>query len=247
MHLVADMHTHSISSGHAYSTILEIAQAAKLKGLEMIAITDHGPAMPGGPDQYHFGNLQILPPTISGVRVLAGVEANIIDFHGKLDLHERYLRKLDIVLAGMHPVCSPLGTIEQNTRTICLAMENPFVDVIVHPGNPEYPVDLETIIEASLRTGVALEINNSSLMGSRKGSSPRCFSIASLAAQKGCPLIIGSDSHFAPHVGRFEDAIKLCLEAGVKAEQIINTSVAKIEQFLELRRQQYPPEGLSSV
>jgi putative hydrolase len=242
MQLVADLHIHSISSGHAYSTILEIARAAESRGLAMIAITDHGPAMSGGPDLYHFGNLSVLPPEISGVRVLAGVEANITDRDGGLDLPERLLRKLDIVLAGMHYQCSPEGTTEQNTQAVIRAMENPFVDIIVHPGNPEFLVDPVAVVEASKRLGVAIEINNSSLGVARKGSAPHCLNIAGLAAEQGCPLVIGSDSHFAYHVGRFEDAIELCLKAGVKEEQIINTSVEKVNRYLDLRRQLRTPE-----
>lgn len=238
MHLVADLHIHSIASGHAYSTVLEIARAAESRGLNLIAITDHGPTMPGGPNLYHFGNLHVLPPEISGVKVLAGVEANIIDNRGNLDMPDNYLRKMDIVLAGLHSVCSPVGTIEQNTRAMLRAMENPFVDIIVHPGNPEYPVDHEAIVEASCRLGVAIEINNSSLGTSRRGSTPNCITIARLAAERGCPLVIGSDSHFAYHVGRFDDAIELCYEAGVREEQLINTSVEKVNDYLDLRRKQ---------
>src|SRR5512146_3220126 len=53
--IVADMHTHTIASGHAYSTVNELAHAAAAKGLAAMAITDHGPALPGGPHLYHFG------------------------------------------------------------------------------------------------------------------------------------------------------------------------------------------------
>ena len=55
MNLIADMHCHTVASGHAYSTVQEIAREASNKGLEMVAITDHGPSMPGGPHCYHLG------------------------------------------------------------------------------------------------------------------------------------------------------------------------------------------------
>ena len=88
MKIVADLHIHTVSSGHAYSTVMENVRAAADKGLEMIAITDHGPAMPGGPHEYHFGNMQVLPDELFGVRILKGVEANVIDRAGNLDLSE---------------------------------------------------------------------------------------------------------------------------------------------------------------
>ena len=77
MKLVADLHTHTVASGHAYCSVNEMAQAAADVGLEMIAITDHGPNMPGGPHLYHFGNIHVVPSVIAGARVLKGVEANI--------------------------------------------------------------------------------------------------------------------------------------------------------------------------
>jgi putative hydrolase len=86
--LVADLHTHSIASGHALSTIQENAQAAAKKGLEILGVTDHGPQTPGGPHVYYFYSLFALPDFLEGVRILRGVEANIIDGQGNLDLLE---------------------------------------------------------------------------------------------------------------------------------------------------------------
>ena len=100
MKIIADMHTHTISSGHAYSTVNELAAEAARKGLLAMAITDHGPALPGGPHMYHFGAMRFIPETIGGVRILRGIEANIIDARGSLDLPEHYLSKLDFVMAG---------------------------------------------------------------------------------------------------------------------------------------------------
>ena len=178
MNLVADLHIHSISSGHAYSTVLEIVEAAVKMGLSMIAITDHGPAMPGGPHLYHFGNLRVLPSTLSGVRILKGVEANIIDHEGNLDIPERYLKKLDWILAGFHPICYPGGTREENTRAMCRAIENPMVDAIVHPGNPQFPVNKDKVVKTAKRLSKMIEVNNSSLTISREGSKENCKEIA---------------------------------------------------------------------
>ena len=140
--LLLDTHCHTISSGHAYSTIKEIAEEAADMGLKLIAMTDHGPDMQGGPDLFHFGNMRVIPEYIKGVRVLKGVEANIMDFEGRLDVPEKYLKKLDIVIASLHEACIDSGTVEENTRALIGAMSNPFVDIIAHPGNPYYPVDI---------------------------------------------------------------------------------------------------------
>ena len=82
MDLKIDLHTHTIASGHAYSTLLENLQEAKGKGLKMLAITDHGPQLAGGPQLFYFGNLRVLPREYLGVELLRGVEANILDSNG---------------------------------------------------------------------------------------------------------------------------------------------------------------------
>jgi putative hydrolase len=103
--LAADLHVHSVASGHAYSTIAEIAVEAARKGLAAIAITDHGPAMPGGTHRYYFGNLQVLPDSLEGVRILRGVELNILNEAGEVDLPPEYLALLDLAWAGLHELC----------------------------------------------------------------------------------------------------------------------------------------------
>lgn len=236
MRLVGDLHIHSVGSGHSYSTVAEIIEAARAKQLQLIAITDHGPAMPGGPHPYHFGNLCVLPEEVKGVRLLKGVEANIMDRQGNLDLGQNYLEKLDVVLAGFHPDCFPAASKEAYTEALINTIRNPLVDIIVHPGNPQFTVVYEKIVKEAARAGVALEINNSSLCGSRQGSAPNCSYIAELLASSGGPVFVGSDAHWAADVGRFDRAVELLLKAGIKEEQVINTSVDKITQYLAGRR-----------
>jgi putative hydrolase len=235
MKFVADLHTHTIASGHAFSTVLEIAQAAAAKGLAMFAVTDHGPAMPGGPHAYHFSNLSSIPAVLHGVRILKGIEANVIDQEGTLDLDEYRLSKLDIVLAGLHTLCAPNSSIEENTRMMIQAMRNQWVDAIVHPGNPEYPVDIEQIVQAAVEYDVALEINNSSLTHARQGSRPQCCNIALLARQYGAKLLAGSDSHFAYTVGDFGAAEALLADNGIVPDMVLNTSTELVMRHL-LRR-----------
>lgn len=236
MKFVADLHVHTVASGHAYSTVLEIARVASDKGLAMIALTDHGPAMPGAPHSYHFSNQVAMPDTIYGVRVLKGIEANVVDRQGTLDLDEPRLAKLDIVLAGLHTLCAPYGSVEENTAMMIQAIQNPWVDVIVHPGNPEYPVDEAAVVRAAAEHGVALEINNSSLTVSRHGSWPHCDHIAGLAKTHGCKILVGSDSHFALTVGDFGAAAELLLRNDIPPEQVLNTSTERILAHLERRK-----------
>ncbi|WP_346353417.1 phosphatase [Azotosporobacter soli] len=236
MQILVDLHTHTVSSGHAYSTIMENAQAAAKRGITMLAMTDHGPAMPGGPHEYHFGNQKVIPEYLSGVRILKGIEANVLDAAGKLDLPVGRLNKLDIVLAGLHTKCAPNQGCEANTAMLIAVMRNPLVDVIVHPGNPEYPVDIRAVVEAAKANDVALEINNSSLKQSRCGSRPLCLEFARLAYQSGTKLVLGTDSHFADAVGDFGEALVLLEEAGVPLDYVLNTMPERVLAHLARHR-----------
>lgn len=230
---LVDTHCHTISSGHAYSTISEIAETAREKGLKLIAMTDHGPAMPGGPHIFHIGNQRIIPDYIKGVRVLKGVEANIMDYEGGLDIQESYLKKLEIVIASFHDVCVAPGSVEENTRALIGAMKNPYVDIIAHPGNPYYPIDIDRFIQCAFDTGKLIEINNSSFIGSRKGSAENCRIIAGKAREKGVKLAAGSDCHICFDVGKFNKVNEIFEEIDMPEELVINTDPQKLIDYLK--------------
>jgi putative hydrolase len=236
MEIIADMHTHTIASGHAYSTVNELAEAAACKGLKALALTDHGPAMPGGPHPYHFAAIRFIPREISGVRILCGVEANIISMEGEIDLPGHYQERLDFVMAGLHEGCGfDKQGIGHNTNAVIGAMANPHIHAISHPGNPLFPTDYEEIVKAALHTGTALEINNASLGISREGSRPNCRRLADLIARYDAPVVVGSDAHISQGVGVFNDALRLLTEAGIKETQVINSSMDRLLAFLDLQ------------
>lgn len=230
--MVVDIHTHTISSGHAYSTLLENCSEAAKKGLRLIAMTDHGPAMPGGPHIFHIGNQRVIPNFINGVEVLKGVEANILDASGRLDIEEKKLKNLDIVIASLHEPCITPGTKEDNTSAIIGAIKNKYVDIIAHPGNPVFPIDIEEVLRAAREYNVLIEINNSSLGLSRTGSEENCKRIAEAAACNGNMIALGSDAHICFAVGEFDKALELVKNAGIQDEYIINTHENKLKDFL---------------
>lgn len=236
MKILADLHTHTIASGHAYSTLSENAASAAKKGIKLLGMTDHGPSMPGAPNLYYFGNYSIIPQNLFGVQILTGVEANITSHEGELDIPLRYLIKMDIVLVGLHVICYPGGNSEQNTQAYLKAMSNPYVDIMVHPGRPEFKMDLEKIAYTSAQLGVPVEINNSSLNPEKEGAWSNCQYFARSAAKYGGPIVLGSDAHFWDRVGQLELACELAEESGIKEEQILNCSPERILAYLELRR-----------
>jgi putative hydrolase len=230
----ADLHVHTVASGHAYSTINEIAAKAARRRLRLVGMTDHGPALPGGPHLYHFQALRFVPQNICGVRILRGIEANIVA-DGRLDLTVDQLTHLDLVLAGFHPDCGYPGRgQEDNTRTLLTVMDMPQVNVICHPGNPAYPVDYRAVARHAAVTGTALEINNSSFTVSRAGSADNCRLLARLCAEYGAPVALGSDAHIAQGVGLLDQALTEARQAGITNEQIVNLTLESTLAFLGL-------------
>lgn len=233
MKFVTDTHCHTVSSGHAYSTVMEIIKIASEKRLKMVAITDHGPCMPGGPDIYHIINQKIIPDQIYGVTVLKGVEANIMDFEGKLDVEDRILENLDVVIASLHDVCIKRGTIDENTRAIVKAMENPNVDIIGHSGNPAFPIHKEEVVKKAKETNTIIEINNSSFLSSRAGSFENCVEIARLCQAYKVNIVIGSDSHIAFDVGRCDKIDEVLKIVDLDEELILSTSEEKLISYFK--------------
>jgi len=230
----ADLHIHTVASGHAFSTINEIALTAAERGLRAVGMTDHGPALPGGPHPYHFASLRFIPQELHGVRIIKGIEANILAA-GKLDLAPQHLERLELVIAGFHDGCGfRSGNIRHNTRVLCAAMDMPKVKVISHPGNPRFPVDHEVIVKHAAHTGTAIEVNNSSFGISRGGDSSNIEDIVHLCARHHAPLVINSDAHIAQQVGIIDNALRLVEEAGILAEQIVNRTLESTLTFLDL-------------
>ncbi|MBI5700745.1 PHP domain-containing protein [Candidatus Saganbacteria bacterium] len=236
--IIADFHVHTISSGHAYSTLQEYVDQAKKIGLRYIAITDHGPAMPGGPHIYHFNNMKMIPKEIDGIKVLRGVEANIVNDNGDIDLTEADIDYggLQIVMVALHPYLGyeHQGE-EKNTKVLIKALKTKRINIIAHPGNPKYPIKVKEMVAAAKEHGVLIEINNSS-DHSRPGSSDKCLEFAKEVKRAGWKVILGSDSHIASMVGKFDLALKLCKEAGLGPDDIINTSEYLIKKYVLERK-----------
>lgn len=233
MNYISDLHTHTIVSGHAYSTLLENISEASKKGLKILGSAEHGPKMPGGPHIFYFGNLTVIPREMNGVKILKGCEANIIDFEGNVDIPERILKKLDYVIASLHDVCIEPGSIEENTNALIKVMDNTYVDIIGHPGNPSFPIYEEEIVKKAKEKNVLLEINNSSFVSSRKGSKDTCSKIAKLCKKYGTRIIINSDAHFATAVGDFKEAEAILKSVGMPDELIINKSEKEVLNYLK--------------
>jgi len=148
MKIIADTHTHTVASTHAYSTLLENVAYAKKIGMRILGNTDHGPAIAGAPQVWYFHNEKAFPEVIDGVIVLKGAEANILDYGGALDLGDNELNALDWVIASMHRQVLTPGSEADHTRAYLAVARNPAVDVIGHSGDDNFRYDYETGVKA---------------------------------------------------------------------------------------------------
>lgn len=242
MKILADTHTHSVASGHAFSTIDENVRWAAAHGLRLLALTDHAPAMKNTTCHAYFANLHVVPEELCGVRLLRGVELNILDYDGNVDLDEKVLSGLDIAIASLHMPCLAPGSRKENTRAYRMVMENPYVDVLGHPGDPRYDVDYEEVFRAAGETGTLLEINNASLIpgGFRDGSAENVEKLLRLCMEEGRAVLLGSDAHFYTGIGDFSYVEALLERIGFPEELILNTRPEEILKHLKRRQ---PPRA----
>ena len=231
MNIIADLHTHTIASTHAYSTAAEMIKAAADKNFYAIALTDHGKAMPGAPGPYYFESLPIIPKEFLGVRVLKGMEANIIDYDGKLDCDDRLLSSLEWIVASMHTIALfEKPSIEKCTNAYLKMCDNPNVHVLGHSGSEYFEYDYETVIRRCAQTSTLVEINNASF-GFRKGSEERCKKIALLCKKHDARIVVDSDAHFLTKVGDVPKALDMLREIEFPSELVVNSSVENLKEY----------------
>lgn len=239
MKIELDVHTHTIASGHAFSTIQEMAQAAADKGLKLLGITEHSPGIPGSCAPIYFRNLYIVPRNMYGIELMLGAEINILDTEGNLDFDEHYLNMLDIRIAGIHSLCYTPGTPEENTQGMINTIANPYIHIISHPGDGTAKLLFEPIVQAAKEHHTLLEINNSSLRPRRHKveARPNNLEILRLCKQYEVPVILGSDAHISFDIATYNFAMELVNEAEFPEELIINTDVKKFKEYLNMNNQ----------
>lgn len=240
MRIIADYHTHTIYS-HGKGTIRENVEAAIKRELKAIGICDHGPG------HYLYGvkrekiyqmrkEVDRLNREYKEIRILLGVEANIIGFDGTIDVDEEIIEMLDILLLGFHygvlfksigdylfmnvanPVSKliPIGRdriIERNTEAIVKAIERYPIDIITHPGD-KVKLNTKRVAEAAYKKGVALEINEK--------HNELSVENLKIALDTKVDFYINSDAHKPEEVGMVDEAIKRIAEANIPISRIKN-------------------------
>lgn len=232
--ILIDAHTHTIASGHAYSTIQEMAHMAAEKGLQVLGITEHGPSIEGTCPLLYFRNMFVVPRQMYGVRLLMGCEINILDTSGRLDLDEQHQDFLDIRIAGIHRNCWQGGTKEENTEGMLNVIRNPRIHIISHPGDGTAELDFEALVLAAKEAHTLLEVNNHSLAPQRKKTVAKDnnLEIMRLCKRYEVPLILGSDAHVSFQIADYQRLYPLLAETDFPDELVMNYWPERFFQYL---------------
>ncbi len=232
MKILTDTHTHTNCSDHAFSTVAENLAMAKQRGLDLICMTDHAPAIPDAPHIWHFSTMHDLPKEVDGVRLLKGIEANVLDDEGHLDVPGSLLERADMVIASMHTPCYHSASKEAHTAAWMNVIQNPYVTILGHTGDQRFDFDHETVIAAAKKANKCIEINNHSFEA-RAGSRENCRDIALICKRLGTKIVVSSDAHNCYQVGIFDHAIAMLEEIDFPEELIMNVDGARFLAFLK--------------
>lgn len=233
-HIELDVHTHTIASGHAYSTLSEMVAEGQRKGLSILGITEHGEAIPGTCHPLYFRNMHVVPRLWGNMRLLLGAELNILDTKGTLDMNEETYRRLDIRIAGIHRLCWKGGTVDENTAGMVAAIRSPWTQIISHPGDGTAELRFEPIVLAAKETKTLLEINNSTFRPMRNFPNARAnnLELLRLCKQYEVPVILGSDAHICYDIANYENLYPLLNETEFPDELIVNYSSGRFLAYL---------------
>ena len=230
---IADVHMHTILSGHAFGTVREMAFEAAQRNIKLIGITEHGPGIPGTCDPIYFRNFIDAPRTLYGVERLYGSETNVLN-SGEVDLDQRHLNYLDYAIAGIHGLCYENVGAVKNTDNVISCMKNPKVKFISHPDDNQFPVDYQALVQGAKEFGVALELNNSSLRKPklRPGCVENYQKMLPLCMEYDVPIIVNTDSHDPSQVGDFTLARAFLEQLKFDENLILNNDLEKLKAFL---------------
>ena len=235
---LSDMHTHSIASGHGTRcTIIDMSRKASAAGLKLLGITDHGPATLAAGTASYFRSLTYSPRHHFGVEIMYGVELNILDTEGHVDLDQSLLDRMDYAIASMHRQNFAPRTKDENTQAYLNVMKNPVVKILGHSDNPAYPVDYDAIASRAGSLGVIFEINEASLRpGSYRGDARSgALEILRVSRKYDLPVLLSSDSHGPDHIADFTYSSLFVHEALFPEGMILNNQIPRLKAFLGTR------------
>lgn len=234
-----DTHTHTVISGHAWSTLGENCTAAASIGMKGLVLTEHGPALIGGAPDYTPHSQRMIPDTVNGIRVYKGMEINILNSYGDLDVPERFLSRLEFGIASFHHIGGigiSIGSETENTEAYIKVLQNPWIDTIGHADEPKVPCDLEAVVLEAKKLGKLIELNNNRVASGLYDSS-RMKEYALYCKKHDQMVCVGTDAHFFTMVGRAEAMLELLEEIDFPPELIVNLTLDRFTGYIREREE----------
>jgi DNA polymerase (family X) len=220
-----DVHMHTVETD-GRNTIEEMAEAARERGYEYMAITDHSKNLAfanGLTDERalaHIERIRAAENKIGGIRIFAGIEVDILG-DGSLDLSDSVLEQLDIVIASVHSQFNQDRA--AMTDRLLKAISNPNTSLIGHPTGrlllrrDAYQFDLDAVLKAAAKHKVAMELN----------SYPDRLDLSDvhlrMAKQHGVKIVINTDSHHTSHMEKIHYGITQARRAWLTKDDVLNT------------------------
>jgi DNA polymerase (family 10) len=231
--LQGDVHMHSVETD-GRNTIEEMAEAAKERGYQYMAITDHSKnlAFANGLDDKraveHIQRIRAANDQIEGIRIFAGIEVDILA-DGALDLSDSVLEQMDIVIASVHSHFNQSPA--EMTDRLLKAVQNPNTSLLGHPTGrlllrrEGYAFDLDAVMKSAAQNKVAMELN------AYPDRLDLCDRHLRLAKQHGVKIVINTDSHHTSHLEKIRFGILQARRAWLTKEDVLNTS--PVEKFAQ--------------
>ena len=238
MDIIADLHTHTLVSNHAFNTITEMAAQAKKLGLLAMAVTDHGPSMPDAPHPWYFYNLMTLPDRIEDVWLLKGTEANVHDRLGTLDFTMAELAQFafDWVIVSIHSnTLHEDLTFDTATELWMNVAQNPYVDMIGHSESRFYEYDYEAVTKVFAQKNKVVEMNANSAV-CRPGNEDQMRRLALACKKNNTKIAVNSDAHSIYHLGQVASVWPMLKEINFPHELIINLTQENFKAHLQSRK-----------
>jgi DNA polymerase (family X) len=239
--LRGDLQMHTTESDGRHS-IEQMAQAARKMGYEYVAITDHSKAVTvaNGMDEARTREhaRRIRAAKVSGIRILAGIEVDILK-DGRLDLADEVLAELDIVVASIHSFMNMERA--ESTERMLAAIENPYVQIIGHPTGrillrrDAMAYDMERILDAARRCGVVVECNAAPDRLDLKDAYLR------MAKDRGVRVVISTDAHSIKNLELMRYGVQMARRGWIEKKDVLNA--LPLEQMLAALR---PKPGAAS-
>ena len=220
-----DVHMHTVETD-GRNTIEEMAEAARERGYQYMAITDHSKNLAfanGLTDERalaHIERIQAVGKKMKGIRIFAGIEVDILA-DGTLDLSDSVLERMDIVIASVHSHFNQDRA--TMTERLLKAISNPNTSIIGHPTGRQllrrdaYPFDVDAILQSAAKHKVAMELN------SYPDRLDLCDVHLRMAKQHGVKIVVNTDSHHTSHMEKIRYGVTQARRAWLTKEDVLNT------------------------